>query len=395
MAPSIHQNDPFERLAVRVAAGEIQIDAAQMAVANRLGVLAKALAVWRRPRLLSLAGSLSLAGLFGGSKRRHAPRGLYIHGKVGRGKTMLMDLFYDTATFKPKRRVHFHQFMSETHDAIAAARTTVKGDPIVEVARVFASRFTLLCLDEFHITDIADAMILGRLFTSLFERGVVLVATSNVAPDGLYRNGLNRQLFVPFIDLLGQHLDVMELASARDFRLEKLAGQPLYFVPADDTSRVALRAMFTRLTGVGRGQPMLLDVKGRPLQVPEASSGVAVFKFSDLCEQPLGALDYLHIAQSFHTVIIDGIPQLPKEKRNEARRLTTLIDALYDAHVSVVISADVEPTDIYPAGDAAFLFERTASRLIEMRSEAYLNARAVRSHSAASGHPIDPTTTTY
>jgi cell division protein ZapE len=388
MPKSPHKNDPFERLAVRVAAGEIQIDAAQMAVANRLGILARGLTHWRRP-----GGSL-VSSLLRIAYPSEAPRGLYIHGRVGRGKTMLMDLFYESSTFRPKRRVHFHQFISETHDAIAQARKTVKGDPIPEVARVFAQRFGLLCLDEFHVTDIADAMILGRLFTGLFERHVVVVATSNVAPHALYRDGLNRELFVPFIDLIHRHMDVMELASAKDFRLEKLAGQPLYFTPADDASRLALRAIFTRMTGVGRGMPMELDVKGRKLQVPEAASGVAVFKFADLCEQPLGALDYLHIAQSFHTVIIDGIPRLKKEKRNEARRLTTLIDALYDAHVSLAVSADAEPSEIYPAGDAAFLFERTASRLIEMRSEAYLSARANRT-GAKPGTPIDEATTTF
>jgi cell division protein ZapE len=382
-------NGPYERLAARVAAGEIQIDAAQMAVATRLGQLDRALAEWRPSR------GWSLAGLFGAKDDARTPRGLYIHGQVGRGKTMLMDLFFEATAFEPKRRVHFHQFMSETHDAIAEARKRISGDPIPEVARVFANRFGLLCLDEFHVTDIADAMILGRLFVGLFQRHVVVVATSNVRPSDLYRNGLNRQLFLPFVDLIGEHMDVMELASAKDFRLEKLAGQPLYFMPADETSRLALRAMFTRLTGVGRGMAIDLDVKGRKLRIPEASSGVAVFKFSDLCEQPLGSLDYLHIAHAFHTVMIEGIPKLPKEKRNEARRLTTLIDALYDAHVSLVVTADAEPAEIYPAGDAAFLFERTASRMIEMRSDAYLNARGSRSVTARSGSQIDWNSSTY
>jgi cell division protein ZapE len=388
MPKTPHKNDPFERLAIRVAAGQIQIDAAQMAGANRLGILARALLRWRRP------GSGIVSSLFRTLFPSVTPRGLYIHGQVGRGKTMLMDLFFESSTFSPKRRVHFHQFMSETHDAIATARNTVKGDPIAEVARVFAKQFGLLCLDEFHVTDIADAMILGRLFEGLFKRNVVVVATSNVAPQGLYRDGLNRQLFLPFIDLLSQHMDVMELASAKDFRLEKLAGQPLYFVPADDASRLALRAIFTRMTGVGRGSPIDLDVKGRTLHVPEAASGVAIFKFADLCERPLGSLDYLQIARTFHTVIIDGIPRLAMQQRNEARRLTSLIDALYDAHVSLAVSADAEPAEIYPAGDAAFLFERTASRLIEMRSEAYLNARSTRIGTTPR-NPIDPATTTY
>jgi cell division protein ZapE len=362
---------PLARYNARVEAGEASHDEAQAAVAERLGVLADALKTWRPAN-----GGWSLSKLF--AAKHPPPRGLYIHGKVGRGKTMLMDLFYDTVTFAPKRRIHFHEFMAETHDRIARARKTVDGDPLPHVANAIADEAQLLCFDELHVTDIADAMILGRLFKGLFGRQVVMVATSNQPPRGLYPNGLNRQLFLPSIDLIEQHMDVIELGSAKDFRLEKLAGQPLYFTPANSDPRRALRAAFTRLTGVWKGKPMKLDVKGRELVVPEAARGVAFFTFDDLCAKPLGSLDYLHIANAFHTVIIEGVPKLPPEKRNEARRFITLIDTLYDGRIGLIISAEAEPDQLYPAGDAAVLFERTVSRLTEMRSEAYLASRADR-----------------
>ena len=367
---------PLARYNARVEAGEASHDDAQAAVAERLGALAEALTTWR-----PAGNGWSLSKLF--AAKLPPPHGLYIHGKVGRGKTMLMDLFYDTVSFKPKRRIHFHEFMAETHDRIALARKTVDGDPLPHVANAIADEAQLLCFDELHVTDIADAMILGRLFRGLFARQVVMVATSNQAPRGLYANGLNRQLFLPSIDLIEQHMDVVELGAAKDFRLEKLAGQPLYFTPANSDPRRALRAAFTRLTGVWKGKPMTLDVKGRELIVPEAARGVAFFTFDDLCAKPLGSLDYLHIANAFHTVIIEGVPKLPPEKRNEARRFITLIDTLYDGRIGLIVSAEAEPDQLYPAGDAAVLFERTVSRLIEMRSEAYLSSRADRVESIA------------
>ena len=359
------------RLEARIAAGEAQADPAQREAAIQLDTLATELVKWRRTR------RMSISGLFGGTGPE-APRGLYIWGKVGRGKTMLMDLFHDTVRFKPKRRIHFHAFMAEVHDRIGAARARSPGDPIPEVAKEIAASARLLCFDEFHVTDIADAMILGRLFTALFDREVVVVATSNVPPGGLYKDGLNRQLFLPFIDLLSAKTAAVELMTARDFRLEKLAGHPLYFTPLDDDARRAIRAAFIRLTGVWRGQPTELEVKGRKVRVPEAARGVALFDFADLCSLPLGPLDYLAIAHAFHSVIITNVPRLDKQRRAEARRFINLIDTLYDARVGLVISADAEPDDIYPTGDEAFLFERTASRLIEMRSEAYLASRDER-----------------
>ena len=363
------------RLEARIAAGEAQSDAAQIEAAQRLDALAHALENWSLKR-----GWVS--NLFTAQKQP-APRGLYIWGQVGRGKTMLMDLFHASVTFEPKRRIHFHEFMAEVHDLIAAARARDAGDPIPVAAQEIAKRARLICFDEFHVTDITDAMILGRLFTALFERQVVVVATSNVPPEDLYKDGLNRQLFEPFIDLLASKTETLELVAAKDFRLEKLAGHPLYFSPLDDTARRAIRAAFTRITGVWRGKPMVLEVKGRPVRVPEQARGAAVFDFTDLCSLPLGSLDYLSIAHAFHTVLITNVPELNRNRRAEARRFINLIDTLYDARVGLVVSAACEPGKIYPQGDEAFLFERTASRLIEMRSEAYLLSRDQRKAAVA------------
>ena len=359
-------------LDARIAAGELQADPAQRATAARLDRLAADLAIWRP------ASPWSLGTLFGARGKTAAPRGLYIHGKVGRGKTMLMDLFFESVTIPRKRRVHFHEFMAEVHDRIADTRKSVEGDPLPQVAAAIAATTGLLCFDEFHVTDIADAMILGRLLKGLFEQQVVIVATSNVAPDRLYWNGLNRSLFLPSIASIEAHMEVCELIASKDFRLEKLTGQPLYFTPADATAHSALRDAFWRLTSVTHGTPMDLDIKGRSLRIAETAAGVAYVTFADLCEKPLGPLDFLHIAHAFHTVIIEGIPKLSPQRRNEARRLTMLIDTLYDQRVSLIVSADGEPHELYPEGDAAFLFERTASRLIEMRAESYLRARDQR-----------------
>ncbi len=361
--------DATERLRAQIAAGELETDAAQLEVAQRLDDLARRLSAWRpsRRRLMSLLGTGT-----------QPPRGLYVHGGVGRGKTMLMDMFFSCVAFAPKQRCHFHEFMADVHERIGKARQSVHGDPIPLVADGIAGEAGLLCFDELQVTDIADAMILGRLFKHLFERGVVVVATSNSAPRALYENGLNRQLFLPFVDLIEKRMEVVELASMKDYRLEKLAGMPLYFAPADASAATALDAHWERLTGHHPGQAEALEVKGRKVRVPLASMGIARFAFTDLCEQPLGALDYLHIAHAYHTVMIDGIPVMARERRDAVRRFINLIDMLYDNGVCLIASADAEPMELCGDDAGAFAFARTASRLIEMRSEAYLAGNGTR-----------------
>ena len=353
----------LDRYDERCELAELEADAAQRAVAVRLDELQQSLGTSRlKPTVLKRWFT----------KPVDAVRGIYIHGAVGRGKTMLMDLFFEECSFEPKRRVHFHEFMADVHDRIAAARAHVDGDPIPQVASALANDAGLLCFDELHVTDIADAMILGRLFQALFAAGTVVVATSNAHPAQLYKNGLNRQLFLPFIGLIEKHMDVVALASAKDFRLDKLSGAQLYFAPADAHAHASLDAHWDRLTGRHPGKSVELDVKGRRLTIPLASMGVARFAFDDLCATPLGVNDYLHIAHAFHTVILDGIPVIDPERRDVARRFINLIDALYDSRICLIASAAAEPNALYPKGDGADLFERTASRLTEMRSEAYL-----------------------
>ena len=355
----------FKRYEERLKAGEIEPDNVQRAVATQLDKLAMDLALLKMRR--------GLLALF--SRRPPPPRGLYIHGGVGRGKTMLMDLFFAQVRMRRKRRIHFHEFMADVHDRIAAARAEVPGDPIPVVAGSIAREVRLLCFDEMHVTDIADAMILGRLFQGLFAEGTVAVATSNAHPSELYKNGLNRQLFLPFIHLIEQNMNVVALDAEKDYRLEKLSGVPLYFTPADEMARSALNGHWDRLTGKHPGKPQTLEFKGRKLVVPMASMGVARLPFEELCGRPLGTIDYIQLARAFHTLIIDDIPRLTPERRDAARRFVNLIDTLYDNRNCLIASAEAEPHLLYPAGPGADLFERTASRLIEMRSEDYLAKR--------------------
>jgi len=356
-----------EHLRVQIAAGELDSDPAQLEVAQSLEALAERMAGWRRPR----PGLWSMLG--GG--RSEAPRGLYIHGPVGRGKTMLMDAFFELADFEPKLRCHFHEFMADVHERIGKARQERDGDPIAIVADAIAAETGLLCFDELQVTDIADAMILGRLFKQLLAAGVVVVATSNAAPRELYKDGLNRLLFLPFVALIEENMDIVALQAAKDYRLDKLSGQPLYFVPPDAEARAAIDRLWDRLTGRHPARAETLHVKGRNVTVPKASMGIARFDFKELCEVPLGALDYLHIAHAYHTLIVDNIPVLTRDRRDAARRFINLIDTLYDNGVCLIASAEAEPSALYPEGDGSEAFERTASRLMEMRSEAYLATR--------------------
>jgi cell division protein ZapE len=364
-----------ERYAALVSEGEVERDPAQEAIAARLTRLEARLAQHRLSRKSS-----HLGWLFGKNQQEGPIRGLYIHGDVGRGKTMLMDLFFAASAVNRKRRVHFHEFMADVHERVHVYRQKIKtdelaGDPIALTATALAEEAWLLCFDEFHVTDIADAMILGRLFTRLFEAGVVVVATSNVEPGELYKDGLNRALFVPFIALLRQHMDVVRLEAPKDFRLEKFSGQPVWYVPADEDAEVALDMAWQRLTGTLSGEPVEIAAKGRIIRVPEAAKGVARFSFRQLCAQPLGASDYLRIAREFHTVILENIPVMDYPQRNEAKRFIALIDTFYDNAVKVVASAQAEPPSLYLATDGyeANEFKRTASRLIEMRSGEYLS----------------------
>jgi cell division protein ZapE len=369
--------------------GQIEADAAQAAAVRRLHELAERIATTRLARKSS-----ALGWLFGArTETAQALKGLYIWGAVGRGKTMLMDLFFGYVTAQRKRRVHFHDFMADVHARVHEWRQLardgkVKGsDPIAPVAEALAEEAWVLCFDEFAVNDIADAMILGRLFTALWERGVVVVATSNVDPADLYKEGLNRALFLPFIAELQTRMEVLKLEARTDYRLEKLSGAPVYHAPADARADKALDAAWSSLTGHAPARPALLTVRTRKVEVPAASGGVARFGFADLCDRPLGASDYLMVAREYHTLILDRVPVMDIARRNEAKRFITLIDILYEHHVKLVASAEAEPRELYTAADGreVFEFERTVSRLIEMRSEAYLAAPHGRIGSASGG----------
>lgn len=366
-----------ERYEAMVAAGDVETDPAQLELTSRYDRLIEEICSKRLSRKSS-----ALGWLFG--KRREtaaAIKGLYVHGEVGRGKTMLMDMFFQLLPVERKRRAHFNDFMADVHERIYAHRQahkrgeTKQDDPIPPVAEALSQQAWVLCFDEFTVTDIADAMILSRLFSALFSRGVVLVATSNVAPDNLYRDGLNRQLFLPFIDILKSHVDVINLDSRTDYRLEKLDRQPVYLSPLGPETERRMDAAWAAHKNGAEEKPDVIHIKGRDIEVPRAVAGAARFSFDDLCARPLGASDYIAIANRYPTLFIDNVPVLDYSRRNEAKRFILLIDVLYDHHARLFVSAEAQPEKLYIAnsGTEAFEFDRTASRLFEMQSAEYLD----------------------
>jgi cell division protein ZapE len=359
----------------RLEAGDLAEDPAQALAAEKLELLSRRLVQYQPGGEDTWLQKLSF-----GRKREPAPQGLYIYGDVGRGKSMLMDLFFEAAPVEKKRRVHFHAFMQEVHADIFRYRQLAEDDPekkkggddpIRPTAKKIAASAWLLCFDELQVSDVADAMILGRLFEKLFARGVVVVATSNRAPDDLYQGGLNRQLFMPFIALFKDKLDVLHLAASRDYRLQRLSNERVWFSPRGPAATAALDRAFALLTDDAAGTPADLELLGRKLHVPRQARGAARFAFADLCEAPLGPADFLSLARAFHTLLIDDIPLLGPGNRNEAKRFVTLIDTLYEAKVKLLASAAAPPESLYPEGDGAFEFQRCVSRLNEMQSEEY------------------------
>lgn len=318
-----------------------------------------------------------LKKIFASENNRQKAKGLYIYGDVGRGKSMLMDLFFETSPVVKKRRVHFHAFMLEVHKSLFKWRNQNKNnaeqDPIPPLAKKIASETTLLCFDEFQVTDIADAMILGRLFTALFENDITIVATSNRAPEELYMDGLQRERFMPFIALLKQNVEVAVLDAEQDYRLSHLqALTTVYYTPIDNHAHSFLANAFNEMTNGAKPESRTLDVNGRRLTISRCYGTIAWMSFHELCEQPLGAADYIEIAREFGTLLLENIPAMGMESRNEAKRFVTLIDELYEHNVKLVCTAYVSPDMLYPAGDGSFEFERTISRLMEMQSTRYL-----------------------
>ena len=351
--------------AALVAAGELKPDPDQRSAADALD---------------RFAGRLSSKGRWIDRllKRNDPVRGVYLWGGVGRGKSMLMDLAFDQIAVEPKRRAHFFAFMLDVHRRLRAARKNEVGDPVFRVAASIAAETRFLAFDEMMVTNPADAMIMSRLFTALLDEGVAVVTTSNRPPRDLYKDGLNRDLFVPFIQLIEKRFDVIGLNGPTDYRLDRLEGVDTWHVPNGPEATQALSAAFFKLTDYAvenrdKVPSEELDVDGgRTLHVPKSLKGVAVFSFKRLCGEPRGAADYLAIAHRFHTVIIVGIPVMTREMRNEAARFVTLVDSFYEHRVKLLASADAEPEDLYPQGDGNFEFQRTISRLEEMRSAEYL-----------------------
>ena len=363
-----------------VSAGQIESDPSQRELIDLLDHALKRLSAKRLSRKSS-----ALGWLFSKKEKPEDPlKGLYIWGSVGRGKSMLMDMFFDALPHKRKRRAHFNDFMQDAQERIHAHRQAFKDgkvseeDPIPVVGRNMARNISVLCFDEFTVTDIADAMILGRLFETLFDEGVTIVATSNVEPLNLYKDGLNRKIFLPFIDLLLQHVDVFELGSRTDYRLEKLNRAPVYLSPISAENRKTFDRTWVELAGTDQGSPETLRLKGRELVVPQTGNNAARMSFDALCKEARSAEDYLALARRFHTVFIEDIPVMDREDQNAAKRFILLIDTLYDNHIRIVVLAEAMPDGLYVAksGTESFEFARTASRLIEMQSVEYIGGEA-------------------
>ena len=364
-----------EWLEAKIDAGALDPDHEQARAANALDAV--------MDRLADYTPRNGLMGLFQFSD---APKGLYLYGGVGRGKSMLMDVFFRLCPIEQKRRVHFHAFLIDVHARLNAWRKMDSkarrssphhkrgdgDDPIRPVARALAAEAILLCFDEFQVTDIGDASILGRLFEAMWEAGVVVVATSNRPPSDLYKNGLNRARFVPFIERMPEHFIIHDFSGETDHRLRALSAAPVFYHPLTEATQAAMDAAWARLSGQAKLRPTHLTVQGRDLHFERTASGMVRESFDALCAQPLGAADYLAIAETFHTLMLEDVPRMDRENRNEAKRFVSLIDALYETRTKLVMSADGPPDTLYRAGDGAFEFERTVSRLIEMRSDAYL-----------------------
>lgn len=373
--PSVTQR--YRHLALT---GALESDPAQLAVASALDRLIEAIAAKR------VAKKSSSLGWLLARKKPGAPelRGLYLHGGVGRGKTMLMDMFFELAPCRRKRRVHFNAFMADVQDRIQKHRqarkegTVKEDDPIPPVARALAEEAWVLCFDEFTVTDIADAMILSRLFSALFSEGVVLVATSNVAPDDLYRDGLNRALFLPFVDVLKRHADILSLEARKDYRQDRLNRLRVYVTPDDQAAAAIMDEAWSAITEGKEARPERIALKGREIAVPEAAGRAARFSFTDLCRNPLGARDYLAIAERFDTLMVEHVPVMDVATRNEAKRFILLVDTLYDRRRRLFMSAAAAPDDLYAgtSGTESFEFQRTASRLMEMQSRDWLDGAA-------------------
>jgi cell division protein ZapE len=375
--PSIVSKGPLANLAARRAAGEIHADPVQERIVLRLQAVHDRLATMAAHPAKS--GLLARLGLVRASPPPAGPQGLYIWGPVGRGKSMLMDLFFADAPVAKKRRVHFHEFMLEVQERLhrrreklAAQGAPPEADTIVPIAREIATETRLLCFDEFQVTNIADAMILARLFETLFDEGLTVIATSNRRPDDLYKDGLQRDRFLPFIDLVKQRLEILELGGDQDYRMNRLRNFDVYLTPLGAWASAKLDEAFRALAAGADGEPRVLRTQGRDVEIPRAAPGVAMAHYLDWCAKPMGAADFICIAENFHTVIMADIPKMGPDSQDKAARFVTMIDEFYERKVKFICSAATAPGGLYVDGDGAFEFQRTVSRLMEMQSPEYL-----------------------